>query len=94
MTSPPITNSGSRKDWDYVSMEDYTKDTKDLVDTANAIAENLREELHDMKVIFSAAIRTMGRIEIDMGLLITDEEVRFTRYDRPDLNKIIFEVEK
>lgn len=83
-----------RKDWDYVSMEDYTKDTQELVEQGNAIAESLREELRDIKVLFSAAIQTMGRVEVDIDMLIINQESGYVRYERPDLNKIIFEVEK
>lgn len=88
------TEPQGRKDWDYVSMEDYDRDTKELVATGNAIAENLRRELRDTQRMFYAAIATMGRIEVDRITLINSDNIRIIQEYREYDNKIIFSVDK
>ncbi len=83
-----------RKDWDYVSMEDYDRDTKELIATSNAIVENLKRELRETQAMFYAAIATMGKIEVDRHFLIRQGQLTIVREQREYDNKIIFRVEK
>lgn len=83
-----------RKDWDYVSMEDYDHDTKELVATSNAIAEKLKRELKETQAMFYAAIATMGKIEVDRLHLISQGNLTIIREQDEYNNKIIFRVAK
>jgi hypothetical protein len=59
-----------RENWDFVSMDNYAKDTKELADQAAGIigqqAKRIRELEH---MIWAAAMTAGGRIKVWRGLL-------------------------
>ncbi len=83
-----------RKDWDYVSMDDYDRDIKELVATSNAIVEKLKRELKETQAMFYAAIASMGKIEVDRHYLIDQGRLTIIREQHEYDDKIIFRVQK
>lgn len=60
-----------RKDWDYVSMEDYVSDTKELSERAGTcIAELKRRAEHAEALLWLAVKAAGGKIEIQDSDLV------------------------
>ena len=61
-----------KKDFDYVTMGDYTKDTAELVELSNNITERLRKDLRDAQILISYLIKAAGKIEIYRGVIYSE----------------------
>jgi len=82
-----------RRDWDWVSMEDYDKDTKDLVNTSAAIIRDQKHLIDQLTLLVSLLVYYGKRIEIPnyaftRGLTLTtirevNEEHDITVFRRP-----------
>jgi hypothetical protein len=54
-----------RKDFDYVSMADYKRDTEEIVNTSTAMIEAIGKERDQWKALFIYAVRLHGnRLEV------------------------------
>jgi len=79
-----------REDFDYVSMENYSKDTKDLIGLAQIQIEALRREKEEILQAFTAIVARCKQVEIYQEDLITANPHRLERHSNPVNNSIIF----
>lgn len=85
----PIRKTG-RKDWDYVSMEDYTKDTEDLVRLSNSMLEAYKKKVKELEKLIAALIHAAGKIEVDRHLIISDIDLKIERAENFERDSIMF----
>ena len=81
-----------REDSDFVSMENYTEDTQDLVNLATAANDILRKQRDEARLLFAATIRTVGRVEIPREYLSGVDDITYIREELVDRDAILFEI--
>lgn len=80
-----------REDWDYVSMENYSKDMEEAGNQAAHIIGQQAKEIRELKRLVELLIYCAFQpIEIPNFLLQRDLPITIERVDRPDLNSVIF----
>lgn len=86
-------SSNAREDWDYVSMENYTKDTKELAEQAAYIIGGQKKKINELEKLIGLLVHCAGRIEVPNWMIVTEQPTCITRYERPDIDATIFEKE-
>lgn len=82
-----------KKDFDYVMMEDYKKDTESLVNQSSSIINGLQYEIKQLKILIGAMIKVCGEVRITMLDLCTIDELKIIREEDPSTQEIIFKTE-
>lgn len=71
-------------------MEDYTKDTEDLVRLSNSMMEAYKEKVRDLERLVAAIVHTVGKVEIPRHLIIYDNDLTLLREDNYANDSIMF----
>lgn len=80
----------SHKDWDYVSMADYTKDTEDLVRLSNSMMEAYKKKVQELEKLIALLVHSVGKIEVHRHLLTEDTNLTIVREENLYNDSIIF----
>jgi len=79
-----------KENFDFVSMENYKKDTAELVQASNTISTQLRMELENCKRMLHAIVHAAGKIEVPMKLLVDRDDLRITYFRDEKNDTMIF----
>lgn len=82
-----------RRNFDYVTMDDYTADTKEIVDRAAAGMARLHEEIDRLRKTLAAVVYVAGKVEVPRDLLLMGE-LELSRYDNFDKDTLVFQARR
>ena len=85
-----------KEDFDFVSMENYQKDTEALVDQAAAIIADLKRKKEQAELLLYCIIEVCKEVRIPEHLIIEAEKGKLSiiREEDPSTREIIFKKEK
>ncbi len=79
------------EDFDYVSMGNYEKDTRELVETSAAMLAEKTREIAQLRMLINLLIEAAGKIEIPRHKFESGVTKEIVIEYRADLNSMMYE---